>query len=383
MAATPIPFIDLAAQRARLEPRLSAAVAEVVASGAYILGPPVRNFEAALSAHCGARHSISCANGSDAITLSLMALGFKRGEAVICPSFTFAATAEMVALLGGVPIFADIDPVTFNLDPSGLPRALEAARQQGLAVAGVISVDLFGQPADYDGIERFCAEHRLWLICDAAQAYGATWRGRKVGTIGRLTTTSFYPAKPLGAYGDGGAIFANDDGLNAVLRSIAVHGQGADRYDHPRIGINSRLDSIQAAVLLEKLSIFDDEIAARQRVADRYAAGLGNACVTPVLATGATSTWAQYTVRVPGAARAGIMAALKEAGVPTVIYYPIPLHRQQAYRHFPVAAGGLPQTERAAAEVMSLPMHPYLEAAAQDRVIDALRSACRGTAVAA
>jgi dTDP-4-amino-4,6-dideoxygalactose transaminase len=373
MMSDSIAFIDLAAQRRRIGSRMDEAILRVVNHGGYIMGPEVKQFEADLSAFCGAKHVISCANGTDALALVLMAKSVKPGQAILCPSFTFAATAEVVAWLGAVPIFVDCLPETFNMDPASLEFGINTARQLGLKPVGVIPVDLFGQPADYDAIEAVCAREDLWILCDAAQSFGASYRGRKLGTIGAATSTSFFPAKPLGCYGDGGAVFTNDDELAAIMRSLRVHGQGSDKYDNVRIGMNGRLDTMQAAVLIEKLKIFPDEIAARDRVAKRYNEMLGDVVAVPVVAEGNTSVWAQYTMRVPN--RDALAAALKAKGVPTAIYYPKPLHQQTAYSKFPCAGNGVPVSERLAGEVLSLPMHPYLEEAVQDRIITAVREA--------
>ncbi len=370
MSAPMMPFIDLAAQRARIAEKIEAAVRRVIDHGAYIMGPEVFELEKQLAAFCGAKHAVSCASGTDALTLVLLAKGVRPGVAVLCPSFTFAATAEAVALLGGTPFFVDVLPDTFNMDPASLEAAIAEARGK-LNPVGVISVDLFGQPADYGAIEPICAREALWLVCDAAQGFGATYRGRKLGTFGLATTTSFFPAKPLGAYGDGGAVFTDDDELAEVLRSLRVHGQGVDKYDNVRIGVTGRLDTIQAAVLLEKLAIFPDEISARDAVASRYARGLREVAIPPVVAEGCESIWAQYTIRLKPGQRDGLVAALKEAGVPTACYYPVPLHRQTAYRDYPCAGGELNVTDQLAREVLSLPMHPYLTAAAQDRIVGA------------
>ncbi len=371
MSAPMMPFIDLAAQRARIADKVEAAVRRVIHHGAYIMGPEVFELEKQLASFCGAKHVVSCASGTDALTLVLLAKGVRPGVAVLCPSFTFAATAEAVALLGGTPFFIDVLPDTFNLDPASLEAGISEARAQKLDPVGVISVDLFGQPADYGAIEPICAREGLWLLCDAAQAFGATFRGRKLGTFGLATTTSFFPAKPLGAYGDGGAVFTDDDELADVLRSLRVHGQGVDKYDNVRIGVTGRLDTIQAAVLLEKLVIFPDEIKARDAVAARYAQGLGEIATPPIVADGCESVWAQYTIRLKPGQRDGLVAALREAGVPTACYYPVPLHRQTAYRVYPCAGGELKITDRLAQEVLSLPMHPYLTAEAQERIVGA------------
>jgi dTDP-4-amino-4,6-dideoxygalactose transaminase len=371
MMSDPIAFIDLAAQRRRIGSRMDDAILRVVNHGGYIMGPEVKQFEADLSAFCGAKHVISCANGTDALALVLMAKNVKPGQAILCPSFTFAATAEVVAWLGAVPVFVDCLPDTFNMDPSSLEQGILTARQLGLKPVGVIPVDLFGQPADYDAIEAICAREDLWILCDAAQSFGASYRGRQLGTIGAATSTSFFPAKPLGCYGDGGAVFTNDDELAAVMRSLRVHGQGSDKYDNVRIGMNGRLDTMQAAVLIEKLKIFPDEIVARDRVAKRYNEMLGDVAAVPVVAEGNTSVWAQYTLRV--ASRDALAAALKEKGIPTAVYYPKPLHQQTAYRKFPCAGNGVPVSERLASEVISLPMHPYLDEQVQDHIIGTVR----------
>jgi len=375
MSRPPIEFIDLKAQRVRIGERMEKAILAAVAAGQYILGPQVAEFETKLAAFAGARHAIGTANGTDAIGLCLMALCLRPGDAVICPAFTFAATAEAVAWLGATPVFADIDERTYNIDPTALPLAVETAKRAGLKVKAVIAVDLFGQTADYDPIESFCDAHGFTLICDSAQGFGAAYKGRRTGQIGRFTTASFFPAKPLGCYGDGGAIVTDDDEQAAVLRSLRFHGKGDDKYENVRIGMNSRLDTLQAAILLEKLAVFEDEIATRQVVAARYDAALGDLAVVPYVAPGHLSIFAQYTLRVPAARRAAIMASLKADGVPTAIYYPKPLHLQPAYSRFPVAGNGLPASENAAAEVMSLPMHPYLDEATQDYIVGCVRKA--------
>ena len=370
-----IPFIDLGAQRRRLGQSVDDAILKVVNHGAYVMGPEIAALEAQLSAFCGARHALSCANGTDALGLILMAKGVKAGDAVLCPSFTFAATAEVVAWMGATPVFVDILDDTFNLDPASLENAVVTARRLGLNPVGLISVDLFGLPADYDAIEPICAREGLWLLSDAAQSFGATYKGRKVGTIGMATATSFFPAKPLGCYGDGGAVFTDDDELADVMRSLRVHGQGTDKYDNVRIGINGRLDTIQAAILIEKLKIFPDEIAARDRVARRYNELLRPMAIVPEVPRDLTSVWAQYTLRIRGFDRDAFQSDLKAAGIPTAVYYPKPLHRQTAYKAYPVAGNGLPVSERLADEVVSLPMHPYLTEEVQDRIVRAVRDA--------
>jgi dTDP-4-amino-4,6-dideoxygalactose transaminase len=370
-----IAFIDLEAQRRRLGQAVDDAVGRVLTHCQFVNGPEVAEFEADLAAFSGARHVVSCSSGTDALQMVLMAKEIGPGDAVICPSFTFCATAEVVALVGATPVFVDVDEETFNIDVASLRLGIAAARKHGLAPKAIIPVDLFGQSADHDRIAEVARAEGLFVLDDAAQSFGATYKGRHVGTLADATTTSFFPAKPLGCYGDGGAILTDDEDLARTLRSIRVHGQGSDKYDNVRLGLTARLDTVQAAVLREKLKIFKDEIAARNAVAERYAQALGNVVAVPRVAAGNTSVWAQYTLRVPGGHRDGLAAALKARGVPTAIYYPKPLHRQTAYRHFPVAEGGLPVSERLSAEVVSLPMHPYLDEATQARIIAAVGDA--------
>src|SRR5689334_6699516 len=308
----PIPFIDVAAQRRRLGRAVDDAVARVLAHCQFVQGPEVRALEAELAAFCGARHAIACASGTDALLLALMAWGIGPGDAVICPNFTFCATAEMVALLGATPVFADVQAESFNLDPDSLRQAVATAKCLGLKPRAVIPVDLFGLPADHDAIASIAAEHGLAVLDDAAQAFGATYRGRKLGALATAAATSFFPAKPLGCYGDGGAVFTDDDALAARIKSLRVHGENAgDKYDALHIGITGRLDTIQAAVLIEKLKVFADEIVARQAVAARYADGLAGVATTPRVGNESTSVWAQYTIRLEPGRRDALGAALK------------------------------------------------------------------------
>jgi len=376
--AATIAFIDLQAQRRRLGAAVDRAIARVLEHGRYIMGPEIAELEAQLAAICGARHAISCANGTDALVLGLMVKGVRPGDAILVPSFTFVATAEVVAWLGATPVFVDVLPDSFNLDHASLEDGIASAHALGLRPVGVIAVDLFGQPADYDAILPVCAAHGLWLMDDAAQGFGATYRGRRLGEICEITATSFFPAKPLGCYGDGGAVFTDDDDLAAAMRSMRIHGQGQDKYDNVRIGMNGRLDTLQAAILLQKLAIFPEEIEARQRVAAAYAEGLRDIVRVPGVIEGATSVWAQYTVVLEHGDRDGSAARLKEEEIPSAIYYPKPLHRQTAYRHYPRARAGLPVSERLAGQVLSLPMHPYLEADVQGFIVEQLRAACSG-----
>ena len=372
----PVPFIDIGAQRLRLGQAIDDAVGRVLTHCQFINGPEVTQLEAALTAFCGAKHVVTCASGTDALVMVLMAKGVGRGDAVFCPSFTFCATGEAVALAGATPVFVDVDEATFNMEVNSLKRGIATARRLGLKPKAVMPVDLFGQSADHDAIAAFAEAEGLFILDDAAQAFGASYKGRRLGTLGLATATSFFPAKPLGCYGDGGAIFTDDAQLAETLRSIRVHGQGSDKYDNVRLGLTGRLDTIQAAVLLEKLKIFDDEIAARNKVAERYGRGLGNAVTVPRIADGSTSIWAQYTIRLPeGIDRDGFAATLKAQGIPTAIYYVKSMHQQTAYRDFPVADGGLPACENLSRDVISLPMHAYLDEPTQERVIKAVRGA--------
>jgi dTDP-4-amino-4,6-dideoxygalactose transaminase len=374
----PIPFIDVAAQRRRLGRAIDDAVTRVLTHCQFVQGPEVAAFEADLARFCGARHAIGCASGTDALLLVLMAWGVGRGDAVICPSFTYHATAEMVVLLGATPIIADVNANTFNLDPASCERGVATAKKLGLKPRAIIPVDLFGLPADHDAINAIAAAHGLLVLDDAAQAFGANYRGRKLGTLATATATSFFPAKPLGCYGDGGAVFTDDDALAARVKSLRLHGEGVDRSEAARIGITGRLDTIQAAVLIEKLKIFPEEIAARDKVAARYSKALADIAAVPRTGNESTSVWAQYTIRLKPGQRDALAPALKAQGIPTAIYYAKPLHRQPAYRDFPVADGGVPVSEQLSKEVISLPMHAYLEPPVQDRIIAAVRRALAG-----
>jgi dTDP-4-amino-4,6-dideoxygalactose transaminase len=370
-----IAFIDLAAQRRRLGDSVDTAIARVLNHGQYILGPEVRAFEAELAAFCGAKHAVSCASGTDALVLALRAQGIGPGDAVICPSFTFCATAEVAALVGATPVFVDVDEKTFNIDTKGIAGAIEVAKSLGLTPKAVIPVDLFGLAADHAAVAAAAQAEGLFILDDAAQGFGATFNNRRLGTFGNATATSFFPAKPLGCYGDGGAVMTDDANMADVMRSLRMHGHGSDRYDNIRIGLASRLDTMQAAVLIEKLKIFPEEIVARDRVARRYNEGLKDVAITPTVPAGATSVWAQYTIRLAAGRRDAFATALKAEGIPTAIYYPIPLHLQQAYKNYPVGKGGVAVSARLAGEVISLPMHAYLDEATQDRIIDAARRA--------
>jgi dTDP-4-amino-4,6-dideoxygalactose transaminase len=367
-------MVDLQAQRRRLGGGIERAVARVLEHGQFIMGPEVAELERRLAAFSGVAHAVTCASGTDALLLALLAWEVGRGDAVYLPSFTFSATAEAAALAGAVPVFVDVRPDTFNLDPDSLRAAVEATSD--LRPRAVIAVDLFGQPADYRKIEKVAMDHGLRVLADAAQSFGGSLDGRQVGGLGEVSATSFFPAKPLGCYGDGGALLTADAEVAAVVRSLRAHGKGADKYDHVRVGLNSRLDTLQAAILLEKLDILPEEIAARQRVAERYDAGLADLAQVPRVLPEARSAWAQYTVVL--ARRSEIAQRLRAEDIPSAVHYPRPLHAQPAYAGFPRAPGGLPVSEQLAGRVLSLPLHPYLDEVAQDRVITALRGALRG-----
>ncbi len=368
-------FIDLAAQYRRIGDRVERAISAVLKHGQYILGPEVTELERRLAAFCGAGHCIACANGTDALLLVLMAEGIGPGDAVFVPAFTFVATAEVVVLAGATPVFVDVRADSFNLDPESLEAAIGEAKRIGLRPRCVIPVDLYGQPADYQAIGRVAEANDLVVLADAAQSFGASLNGQKVGTLAAYTATSFYPSKPLGGYGDGGAIFTDDDAKAKLLRAIRCHGRHQDGSECGQVGLNSRLDAIQAAILLEKLLVFPEEIVARQASAERYGEGLGAAVQVPKLMAGATSVWAQYTIVTER--RDELAKACREAGVPTAIHYASPLHVLPAYRQFPMAPSGLSQAAWLAGHVISLPMHAYLTEETQDLVIDAVRDAVR------
>jgi UDP-2-acetamido-2-deoxy-ribo-hexuluronate aminotransferase len=367
-------FIDLAAQREHLGDSVENAIAAVLKHGQFVLGPEVTELERKLAEFCGAKHCISCANGTDALLLVLMAEGIGPGDAVFVPDFTFVATAEVVALAGATPVFVDIHPDSFNMDVASLEAAIGEAKRRGLKPRAVIPVDLYGQPADYDAISKIAEAHDLIVLADAAQSFGATLKGKKVGTLADYTATSFYPSKPLGGYGDGGAIFTDNDEKAKLLISLRCHGKSPDQAESEFVGLNSRLDTIQAAILLQKLRLFPNEIAARQAVADRYAEGLNGFVQVPSLMNGATSVWAQYTILVER--RDEFAKACREAGVPTAIHYLSPINALPSYREFPKAPG-LRQTDSLARRVISLPMHAYLAPETQDRIIETVQSVVR------
>jgi dTDP-4-amino-4,6-dideoxygalactose transaminase len=374
--AAPIAFVDLAAQRNRLGGRIEQAIARVLEHGQFIMGPEVAELERRLADYCGAAECVTCANGTDALELAMAVEEIGPGDAVFAPALTFIATVEAVPRTGATPIFVDVLPDTCLIDPASLQAAAEHAVRLGLKPRLVVSVDLYGQPADYRDLAAVAARYGMKVIADAAQSFGASLDNRMVGTLADWTTISFYPAKPLGCYGDGGAIFTNSAERADTLRSLRFHGRSAnDKNDNVRVGRNSRLDTIQAAVLIEKLTILDEEIEARQRIARRYEEGLAGAIGLTSATHGATSVWAYYTVVARDRER--VAASCRRAGVPTIVCYPIPLNRQEAYRHYPTAPAGVAVAERLAGQVLSLPMHPYLDQPTQDRVIDAVLAGCR------
>lgn len=368
-----IAFIDLKAQQKRIRQSLEDSILKVLDHGAYIMGPEVRDLEERLAEFCGARHAIACSSGTDALALYLMAQKVRPGDAIFVPAFTFVATAEVVAWMGAIAYFVDVLPDTFNIDCKSLEEAIAQAKADGLNPKGIIPVDLYGQPADYPEIQKIADHNDLFVLSDAAQSFGARQGHKNVGTFGHATTTSFYPAKPLGAYGDAGAIFTDDQDLANLMRSLLDHGKGEEKYDNVRIGMNGRLDTIQAAILLEKLAIFKDELEARRKVADRYNQGLKEYVQIPELKEGNTSSWAQYTIVCED--RAALQNACAQAGVPTAIHYPKALSHQEGYARYPKAPGGVGVSERLAQSVLSLPMHPYLEQADQEYIIDVIQKA--------
>jgi UDP-2-acetamido-2-deoxy-ribo-hexuluronate aminotransferase len=370
-----INFIDLKAQQQAIFPMLLERIQRVLFHGQYVMGPEVKELEGKLAAYVGVKHAISCSSGTDALLIPLMAYGVGPGDAIFTSPFTFIATAEVIQILGATPVFVDIDPHTFNIDPGALAAAIRKLgrnpRTAGLRPKGIIPVDLFGQPADYDVINALAREHGLFVLEDAAQSFGATYKGRRAGSLAEVAGTSFFPAKPLGCYGDGGAIFTDDDELAARMKSIRVHGQGTHKYDNVRIGINGRLDTLQAAILLAKLEVFDQEVAARQEVAQRYHEALKGLVAVPDVAPECTSVWAQYSVL--SERRGTFQEKLKAAGIPTAVYYPLPLHLQGAFAHLEHKPGDFPVSENISQRVFSLPMHPYLRQADQDKIIGAIQ----------
>ena len=369
-------FVDLGAQQRRIEEPLRSGIDAVLEHGRYINGPEVADLEAKLGEYVGVPHAVACSSGTDALLAPLMALGVKQGDAVFTSSFTFAATVEVICLLGATPVFVDIDDETYNIDPARLDDAVRDTREAGiLTPKGVIAVDLFGQPADYDSIDALASEHGLWVLEDAAQSLGSSYNGRRAGALAQVAATSFFPSKPLGCYGDGGMIFTTSDALANLVRSICSHGSGDEKYHTVRVGLNARLDTLQAAVLLAKLQVFEEEADRRRTVGRRYSQLLQGVCRVPRVADGVDPVFAQYSIRHPR--RGELRSELNRLGIPTAVYYPCPLHLQPAYEHLR-GSGEFPNSERAAEEILALPMHPYLSEADQDRIVDAIRGAIAG-----
>ena len=374
-----IPFIDLQAQYKRIGPQIDAAMQRVVAHGKFIMGPEIAQLEEELAAFAGTECCVSCSSGTDALLMALMVYDIGPGDAVFVPTFTFIATAEVVSLLGATPVFVDIEPDTYNIAPADLERRIRHVRDNtDLTPRAIIPVDLFGLPADYDAITAIAEQHDLTVIEDAAQSFGASRDDHRAGSLGDIAATSFFPAKPLGCYGDGGAVFTDDPQAADILKSIRVHGKGDHKYSNVRIGLNARIDTLQAAVLLEKLKVYADEIGKRQQVAAHYNTALAEKApdlTTPVMPDNAdaTSVWAQYTVR--GAAREKLQGLLREQGIPTAIYYPKPLHLQAAFESLGYKPGDFPTAEAASEQVFSLPFHPYLESDTIDYIAETLGNA--------
>ncbi len=363
------PFIDLASQQNRIRTEIEHNMKTVLNHGQYIMGPEVGELEAALCERVGIRHAVTCGSGTDALLLALMGLHLKPGQGVIVPSFTFTASAEVMPLLGAIPVFAEIDEETFTLSPSRLQDALQSAKDAHIEVVGIMVVGLFGQPARMDEINAFAETNGFWVLDDAAQSFGTEYRGRKTGSLTSVTCTSFFPAKPLGCYGDGGALFTDNDEIADIARSSRIHGQGANKYQCDRLGMTARLDTMQAAILLAKLNIFDDELKQRESIANYYHKLLSDWVETPVCHSDVTSSWAIYTLNLPKSVnRKDMQESLGKKGIPTAIYYPIPMHLQKPYKHFPRAKFGLEVTERLAQTVLSIPMHPYLSEDAQQTI---------------
>ncbi len=371
-------FIDLAAQQQRIRTKIEENIKAVLDHGHYIMGPEIRKLEEQLARYVGIKHAISCSSGTDALLMALMAYNVGPGDIIFTTPFTFIATAEVIAILGAEPVFVDIDPETFNLDPAGLRRAIAEDAENENSARGIIAVDLFGLPADYEQINAIAKEHGLFVIEDAAQSFGAEYQGRKTCSLADIACTSFFPAKPLGCYGDGGAVFTDNDELAEKMTSVRVHGQGTDKYNNVRIGINGRLDVLQAAVLLAKLDIFPEEVGLRQEVARRYTEGITSitSLKTPYIPETMKSVWAQYSLLAKdGNHRSVIQAKLKAADIPTAIYYPKPLHLQTAFDYLGYNEGDFPVSEDYARRIFSIPMHPYLSKDDQERIVKELSQA--------
>lgn len=353
-----IAFIDLKAQLQPIRNDIDNAISRVLDHGQFIMGPEVKEFEKQLVQFTQVKHAVTCANGTDAITLALMALDIQHGEVVFVPSFTYVASAEAVALIGAVPYFVDVDPESFNICPNSLEMAIKEASKCGLVGKAIIAVELFGNPCAYAALGPIASSNGLKIIVDAAQSFGATYAGESTAMQGDIVTTSFFPAKPLGCYGDGGALFTNSDQLHDRLNSLRLHGKGEYKYDNIRVGMNSRLDTVQAAILIEKLRIFPTELSSRRSIAKKYTEALAGRLITPQISVGSSSSWAQYTVKCNQ--REKFRSELSASGIPTVVYYPLALTQQEGYKHFPKVSGGTLNAEKLSNEVLSLPMHPNL-----------------------
>lgn len=370
-------FIDLHKQYDLIEDSLRKRLDKILGEKRFIGGEEVDELENMLADYVGVKHVLACASGTDALIIPLRAYELKKDDAVFVPSFTFFASGESVSLAGGTPVFVDVDESTFNIDSDSLMQKIKEVKREGkLKPRGIIAVDLFGLPADYDEIKKIADQEGLFIIEDAAQGFGGSNKGRKAGSFGNMAGTSFFPAKPLGCYGDGGAIFTDDDDLYAVMKSVHVHGQGVDKYDNVRIGLNSRLDTIQAAVLLEKMSLFDRELELRNEAADYYEKRLSDYVKTPKIPEGYYSSWAQYTIQVKDEqTRQRIIDTLGAEGIPAMIYYPIPMHQSTAYKGDNLDTV-LPVSEKLSKVVMSIPMHPYLSREEQDSICDSVIKEC-------
>jgi UDP-2-acetamido-2-deoxy-ribo-hexuluronate aminotransferase len=371
-----IPFIDLAAQQTRLKSDIDARMANVLAHGKYIMGPEIAELEQELSTFCGAKYSLSVSSGTDALLMALMGDDIGPGDAVFLPAFTFTATAEVVIIAGATPVFVDVDAGNYNIDYDDLQSKVDIVVAEGkLTPRAIVPVDLFGLSANYVRLDKIAAPHNMLVIADAAQSFGGNVRGRRVGSLAPISATSFFPAKPLGCYGDGGAIFTDDDDRADRWKSIRAHGKGGQKYDIVRIGLNARLDTLQAAILLSKLTVFGEEIEAREKLARQYDNRLANQVILPGREGGVQSAWAQYTIQVEN--RDTIVSSLKEKGIPTAVYYPLPMHLQTAYSGYGDGKGSLPASERLSGRVLSLPMHPYMSEATADVICDAVIESVR------
>ena len=369
-------FIDLSIQQLLIRDKIEMRIKRVLDSGKYIMGPEIVELEEKLADYVGIQHCITCSSGTDALLMSLMAQGIGPGDAVITTPFTFIATAEVIKLVGATPVFVDICPDTFNINPVLIPDAIEYAKKQGLSPKAIIPVDLFGLPAPYVEIEKIAAGHGLFVLEDAAQSFGGEISGRKACLFGHAAATSFFPAKPLGCYGDGGAVFTSDDDLAHILRSIRVHGGGADKYDNVRVGINGRLNVLQAAVLLEKLAIFPDEVLRRNKAAEYYTSNLPASYRGPIVPKNYLSSWAQYSILLETPQDRGrVIKKLKEQNIPAMIYYKISLHLQKVFDYLGYERGDFPVSEKTSENILSIPMHPYIKTSEQDKILEALHAA--------